>query len=60
MAAVAVARVEVKAKFREGTIDFDSPTWNCVEHKTKMRIGRECPFCAVDAHGDEVLDALAF
>lgn len=54
------ARVRSTDGFREGTIDFASATWNCAEHGTKMRVGRECAFCAVDRHGDSVLDDLAF
>lgn len=63
MNALAVVRSEKVRQLnetREGVIDLFSGTWVCTEHGTTMKVGRECAFCAVDAHGDEVLDALAF
>lgn len=61
MNAVAVSRlIEQDHEVREGVIDLFSGTWTCVEHNLTLKVGRECAFCAVDKHGVEVLDALAF
>lgn len=45
---------------RDGVIDLFSGTWVCTDHEMTMKVGRECPFCAVEAHGLDVLDELAF
>lgn len=63
MNALAVVRSQKVARVnetREGVIDLFSGTWLCSEHNTTMKVGRECAFCAVETHGDEILDSLAF
>jgi hypothetical protein len=35
------------SEFSEGTIVLgDSSVWYCTDHSTKLKVGKECPFCA--------------
>ncbi|MFE9742975.1 hypothetical protein [Streptomyces sp. NPDC006477] len=46
-------------EFSEGVIDLFSGFWTCEDHKTKMKPGKPCAFCAVETNGFEILDRLA-
>lgn len=35
-------------EFAEGTIDFASDVWRCVEHDLTVRVGLDCPWCMQD------------
>lgn len=39
-------------EFNEGTISLGSAYWFCTDHSTKMRAGKECPFCAHESMTD--------
>lgn len=45
------ATVQV-TEFNEGTISLGSEFWFCTDHDTKMRAGKDCPFCVHERLGD--------
>lgn len=59
MMAMATSKATAQDQVAEGVIDLFAGVWVCTEHHTRMRAGHQCSFCAVEAHGIEVLDVLA-
>ena len=43
-------------EFNEGTLVLGSAFWFCTEHSTKMRVGKDCAFCAHERMSDTEFD----
>lgn len=59
MTAMYVEPVSTDEELSEGVIDLFSGIWICDDHRTKMKPGQPCAFCAVELRGIEILEKIA-